>query len=146
MVIYVSMSYVVLSVGRIPSIKQYYGAIWIVFYGFSEAFCPLPKLVLKLLEALKWYLSVVIDLFLGLRLSVRRVGEHLLRDIFKPQTSGNQQSSKEDKKNLLPGPPGTGSSYNLAGPPRIFSLYFGCTHSHVEGLKARDQTIATAVA
>lgn len=41
----------VLSKGRIPRTKQYYGAtafIWIVFYGFSEVFCPLPNTVLKL--------------------------------------------------------------------------------------------------
>lgn len=70
----------VLSKGRIPSTKQYYGAIWIVFYGFSEAFCPLPKTALKLLEALERYLRIVIDL--GFKLSVRSAGEHLLQRLF----------------------------------------------------------------
>lgn len=81
----------VLSKGRIPSTKQYYGAIWIVFYGFSEAFCPLPKMVLKLLEALKRYLSIVKDLFLGL--SVKSAGEHLLQHLF----TLNQQELAEFK-------------------------------------------------
>jgi len=75
---------VVLSKGRIPGTKQYYGAIWIVFYGFSEAFCPLPKTALKLLEALKRYLKIVIDLLLGFKLSVRSAGEHLLQRLFLP--------------------------------------------------------------
>lgn len=91
---------VVLSKGRIPGTKQYYGAIWIVFYGFSEAFCPLPKTALKLLEALKRYFKIVIDLLLGFKLSVRSAGEHLLQRLFLPSTSSNAQSSKENKKSI----------------------------------------------
>lgn len=40
---------VVLSKGRISSTKQYCSGIWIVFYGSSEAFCPLLKAVLETL-------------------------------------------------------------------------------------------------
>lgn len=89
---------VILSKGKIPRTKQYYGAIWIVFYGFSEAFCPLPKTVKAVLEALKRYFSIVIDHFLGLKMIMRGTGEHMLQHILLTQTSRNQQSSKEDKK------------------------------------------------
>lgn len=76
-VVYIFMT-VVLSKGRIPRTKLYSGAIWIVFYGFSEAFCPLPQTVKAVLEALKRYFSIVIDHFLGLELRVRGTGEHML--------------------------------------------------------------------
>lgn len=85
-------------------------------------FCPLPKTVLKPLEALKRYLSIVINLFLGLKLSVRSAGEHLLQPIFLRQTSRNQQSSKEDKKSIdfcSQGYLEQKVVLMLAGPPRI---------------------------
>lgn len=98
---------VVLSKGRIPRTKQYYGAIWFVFYGFSEAFCPLPKTVIKaVLEALKRYLSVVTDLFLGLRMRVRRAGEQMLPHIlFTPnqQFSAELRGRQKTRWLLLPG-------------------------------------------
>lgn len=88
---------VVLSKGRIPRTKQYYGAIWIVFYGFSEAFCPLPKTVKAVLEALKRYFGIVIDHFLGWW--EQEVPENICSNMScLPQTSRNQQSSKEDQK------------------------------------------------
>lgn len=34
---------VVLSKGRIPGAKRFYGAMWIVFYGFSEVFLSLTQ-------------------------------------------------------------------------------------------------------
>lgn len=68
----------VLSKGRIPRTKQYSGAMWMVFYGFSEAFCPLPKTIKAGIEALKSYFNVVIDHFLGLEMRVRGTGEHML--------------------------------------------------------------------
>lgn len=52
--------------------------MWMVFYGFSEAFCPLPKTIKAGIEALKSYFNVVIDHFLGLEMRVRGTGEHML--------------------------------------------------------------------
>jgi hypothetical protein len=45
--VYVFMT-VVLYKSRIPRMKQYCGTIWIVFYGYYEALCPLPKAGLRL--------------------------------------------------------------------------------------------------
>lgn len=95
---------VVLSKGRIPGTKQYYGAIWIVFYGFSEAFCPLPKMALKLLEALKRYLRIVIDLLLGFKLSVRSAGEHLLQCLFYPKRAGMHRAQRKTKNRFISAP------------------------------------------
>lgn len=78
--------------------------------------------MLKPLEALKRYLSIVINFFLGLKLSVRSAGEHLLQSIFLRQTSRNQQSSKEDKKSIdfcSQGYLEQKVVLMLAGPPRI---------------------------
>lgn len=49
--------------GRIPRTKQYYGAIWVVFYGFSEALSLAQNCINAVLEALKRYLSIVYGCF-----------------------------------------------------------------------------------
>lgn len=86
---------VVLSKGRIPRTKQYSGAIGIVFFGFFEAFCPLPQTVKAVLEALKRYFNVILDHFLGLEMRARGPGEHRLWHIL---LNPNQQQSAELKR------------------------------------------------
>lgn len=62
-VVYVFMTVVFFSKGRIPRTKQYYGTIWVVFCGFSEALSLAQNCVNAVLEALKRYLSIVYRCF-----------------------------------------------------------------------------------
>lgn len=86
--------------------------MWMVFYDFSEAFCPLPKTVKAGLEALKSCFSVVMDYFLGLEMRGRGTGGHVLQHIL---LTPNQQESAELKRRpkidglLSAGLPRTGS-------------------------------------
>lgn len=59
MVVYVFMTLWFFPKGRIPRTKQYDGAMWIVFYGFSEALSLVQNYVKAVLEALQRYLSTV---------------------------------------------------------------------------------------
>lgn len=82
---------VVLSKGRIPSTKQYCSAIWFVFYGSSEAFCPLLKAVL---ETLIRYLSNVCRSFSWLKEEGEECWRTTLQHIL---LTLNQQKSTELK-------------------------------------------------
>lgn len=103
----------VLTKGRIPRTKQYYGAIWIVLWFLCGFVSLVQSCVEAVLGALQRYLSIVIGLFPGFKRRVRSQ----LRGMCSSVLTSNQQELAE----LRGGPethwlllPGTGSDSDVA--------------------------------